>query len=85
MTHASKSSGQIALVVHPDLGVLSRFQESFARGGIITLLARDLPTERALKVALFRAEHAAPVDVDLELLEIPVGNDCGAEGHSFLS
>ena len=44
MTRASKSSGQIALVVHPDLGVLSRFQESFSRGGIITLLARDLPT-----------------------------------------
>src|SRR5919109_2408967 len=40
---ASKSP-QIALVVHPDLGVLSRFQESFSRGGITTLLARDLPT-----------------------------------------
>src|SRR5258708_4328656 len=33
-------------------------------------LAGHLPTERALKVALFGAEHAAPIDVDLELLEI---------------
>ena len=33
-------------------------------------LAGHLPTERALKVTLFGAEHAAPIDVDLELLEI---------------
>src|SRR3984957_8174062 len=33
-------------------------------------LAGHLTTEGALKVALFGAEHAAPIDVDLELLEI---------------
>ena len=33
-------------------------------------LAGDLAAEGALEVALFGAEHAAPVDVDLELLEI---------------
>jgi hypothetical protein len=33
-------------------------------------LARNLPTEGALEVALLGAEHTAPVDVDLELLEI---------------
>lgn len=35
---------KLALVVHPDLSVLSKFQEAFTQAGMTTLLARDLPT-----------------------------------------
>jgi DNA-binding NtrC family response regulator len=34
---------KLALVVHPDPSVLSRFQEAFQQAGMATLLARDLP------------------------------------------
>ena len=68
MTRASKSPAQVALVVHPNLGMLSRFQESFARGGLTTLLARDLPTallaiaENEIAVAVISWRVSEPGD-----------------------
>lgn len=35
---------RMALVVHPDLGVLSGFQSALGQRGYITVVARDLPT-----------------------------------------
>lgn len=40
----SQSRGKLALVVHPDLAVLSKFQEAFKQAELTTLIARDLPT-----------------------------------------
>jgi DNA-binding NtrC family response regulator len=39
-----KPKVKLALVVHPDLSVLSKFQETFQQAGMTTLLARDLAT-----------------------------------------
>jgi ActR/RegA family two-component response regulator len=33
-----------ALVVHPDMGMISAFQGEFSKNGIVTVVARDLPT-----------------------------------------
>src|SRR5260370_9228661 len=44
MTPAPNPEIKLALVVHPDLSVLSKFQETFKQAGMTTLLARDLPT-----------------------------------------
>lgn len=44
MATVANSETKLALVVHPDLSVLAKFQETFKEGGITTLLARDLPT-----------------------------------------
>ena len=44
MTSAPNPEVKLALVVHPDLSVLSKFQETFKQAGMTTLLARDLPT-----------------------------------------
>ena len=33
-----------ALVVHPDMGMLSAFQGEFSKNGVVTVVARDLPT-----------------------------------------
>jgi len=44
MATASNSEMKLALVVHPNLSVLSKFQETFKQAGMTTLLARDLPT-----------------------------------------
>ena len=50
MSAAARTSPK-ALVVHPDLGVLSGLQEALARGGCEIVAARDLPT------ALLAATH----------------------------
>jgi len=44
MATAPNSEMKLALVVHPNLSVLSKFQETFKQTGMTTLLARDLPT-----------------------------------------
>ena len=44
MKSAPKPKVKLALVVHPDLCVLSKFQEAFQQAEMTTLLARDLPT-----------------------------------------
>jgi len=44
VSRVSKPETKLALVVHPELSVLSKFQETFKRGGMTTLMARDLPT-----------------------------------------
>jgi DNA-binding NtrC family response regulator len=37
-------SGRNALIVHPDLGVLSGMQSALSKAGITPILCRDLPT-----------------------------------------
>lgn len=44
MRPVSKPKAKLALVVHPDLTVLSKFQETFKQAGVTTLMARDLAT-----------------------------------------
>jgi len=44
MATAPNPEIKLALVVHPNLSVLSKFQETFKQAGMTTLLARDLPT-----------------------------------------
>jgi len=44
MAIAPNPEVKLALVVHPNLSVLSKFQEAFKQAGMTTLLARDLPT-----------------------------------------
>ena len=44
MATAPNPEMRLALVVHPNLSVLSKFQETFKQAGMTTLLARDLPT-----------------------------------------
>lgn len=44
MATLPNSEAKLALVVHPNLSVLSKFQETFKNGGITTLIARDLAT-----------------------------------------
>ncbi len=41
---AGTQARRTALVVHPDLGVLSAFQSAFSQAGVTTIIARDLPT-----------------------------------------
>ena len=38
------SSGRNALIVHPDLGVLSAMQAAVAKEGLTPIICRDLPT-----------------------------------------
>ncbi len=44
MATAPNPEVKLALVVHPNLSVLSKFQETFKQAGMTTLLARDLAT-----------------------------------------
>jgi DNA-binding response OmpR family regulator len=44
MKSSPKPKVKLALVVHSDLSVLSKFQEAFKQAGMTTLLARDLAT-----------------------------------------
>ncbi len=41
---AAAQPARMALVVHPDLGVLSSFQSALTDKGFVTIVARELPT-----------------------------------------
>ncbi|HZQ21853.1 MAG TPA: hypothetical protein VFA89_03555 [Terriglobales bacterium] len=41
---SSHALPKMALVVHPDMGVLSNFQAALGEKGFVTIVARDLPT-----------------------------------------
>ena len=62
------SSARHALVVHPDLAVLSHYQEILASGGLRVHIARDLPTallaisENDFSVAVVSDRIAEPGD-----------------------
>lgn len=43
MSETTKTT-KMALIVHPDMSVLSAFQSSFVSKGFVAILARDLPT-----------------------------------------
>jgi len=61
-------SARHALVVHPDLAVLSHYQETLASGGLSVHIARDLPTallaisENDFSVAVISDRIAEPGD-----------------------
>ncbi len=44
MTRGESRQDRLALVVHPDLQALSKFQSAFAADGVRSVVARDLPT-----------------------------------------
>lgn len=44
MAATTGTQPKIALVVHPDVGVLSAFQSALTQKGFVTIVARDVPT-----------------------------------------
>ena len=44
MAATTSTQPKIALVVHPDVGVLSAFQSALTQSGFVTIVARDVPT-----------------------------------------
>ncbi len=44
MAATTNPQPKIALVVHPDVGVLSAFQSALTQKGFVTIVARDVPT-----------------------------------------
>ena len=44
MAVTTSTQPKIALVVHPDVGVLSAFQSALTQAGFVTIVTRDLPT-----------------------------------------
>ena len=44
MAATTAQSSRMALIVHPDMGVLSAFQSALTQAGFVTIVARDVPT-----------------------------------------
>ncbi len=44
MVSSTSNQPRMALVVHPDMGVLSAFQGALTQNGFVTIVARDVPT-----------------------------------------